>query len=325
MHRRRLDDRARRRDEPVEARGRVELRDRARLSGSPAAMRSIALEVRPHRRRGRGPARAPRARRSSSSVRAARIVERPAEDDDADVDPLAALDARHEAVDRVGERATRLTRSLRFRDERPRRLEPRRRRYSTYEPRSSPSSHSSGTAAATSSSNSLGDLRREPLVRLGDRAGEREAGRARRSPRTGAARARAPARRVVEVERRAVVDQPEPAVPEEQVRVLRGAVDVRHERVEPDDRGRELGRGRRPGRRAERQRAREEVDAEVEARARASRSWISGSGSARAERGVELDERELGTRKPSARASSPATTSATSAFGPWPAPRNLST
>jgi hypothetical protein len=71
------------------------------------------------------------------------------------------------------------------------------------------------------------------------------------------------ARAVVEIERCAVVDHPQPVVPVQQVRVLRRAVDVGHQRVEPDDRRRKLGRRRRPGRRAERQRAREKVDAEL--------------------------------------------------------------
>jgi hypothetical protein len=47
--------------------------------------------------------------------------------------------------------------------------------------------------------------------------------------------------RVVEVERRPVVDQPEPPVPPEEVRVADGAVDVRHEGVEPDDVSGEVG------------------------------------------------------------------------------------
>ena len=51
---------------------------------------------------------------------------------------------------------------------------------------------------------------------------------------------------VMEVQCGAVVDQPEPLVPDEQVRVPRRAVDVRHERVEPDDVGSLLGR-RTPG------------------------------------------------------------------------------
>ena len=50
---------------------------------------------------------------------------------------------------------------------------------------------------------------------------------------------------MVEVERRAVVDQPEPLVPPEEVRVLGGPVDVRHEGVEPYDVGGEVGIGRR--------------------------------------------------------------------------------
>ena len=46
---------------------------------------------------------------------------------------------------------------------------------------------------------------------------------------------------VLAEERRAVVDQVQPAVPDEQVRVAGSAVDVRHERVEPDHIGGQVG------------------------------------------------------------------------------------
>ena len=54
-------------------------------------------------------------------------------------------------------------------------------------------------------------------------------------------------------------------------------------------------------------------------------SWISGSGSARASSASTFTNTSSGTGSPTPRASSPATTSAASAFGPCPAPRNLST
>ena len=74
---------------------------------------------------------------------------------------------------------------------------------------------------------------------------------------------------VVEVERGAVVDQPQPVVPDQQVRVARGAVDVRGERVEPHDVGRQAGIGApRPARRVG-QRAGQEVHAQVRAGAAA--------------------------------------------------------
>ena len=97
---------------------------------------------------------------------------------------------------------------------------------------------------------------------------------------------------MVEVERRAVVDEPEPVVPEQQVRVLGRAIDVRHERVEPDDVGREPGIGRGARRRAERKRGREEVDAEVRARARHEEVLDLGVRLRPSEHRVELDERE---------------------------------
>ena len=58
---------------------------------------------------------------------------------------------------------------------------------------------------------------------------------------------------------------------------------------------------------------------------RASSSWTSQSGSARAMTGSTSMTTSSGTRSPRRRAISPATTSATSAFGPWPAPVNFAT
>ena len=100
-------------------------------------------------------------------------------------------------------------------------------------------------ALATSTS----QPRREPLAGLGDVARARQqhvvADRRERALRLG----RRVLPGVLEVERRAVVDQPDAAVPEQQVRVLRRAVDVRRQRVEPDDVGGELRVGRRRRRR----------------------------------------------------------------------------
>ena len=70
------------------------------------------------------------------------------------------------------------------------------------------------------------------------------------------------------------------------------SIDVRHERVEPDDRRSELGVGRGAGGRAERQRAGQEVDAEIEAGARDEQILDLGIGLGASERRVELDERE---------------------------------
>src|SRR6187551_1290470 len=73
---------------------------------------------------------------------------------------------------------------------------------------------------------------------------------------------------MVEVEGSAVVDQPQAPVPPEQVRVLRRAVDVGDQRVEPDGVCGEARLWRGPGGRTEGQRAGEEIDAEVEPTAR---------------------------------------------------------
>ena len=102
---------------------------------------------------------------------------------------------------------------------------------------------------------------------------------------------------MVEVERSAVVDEPQPAVPPEQVRVLRRAVDVRRERVEPDDVRGEVRLGPGPGRRAERQRAGKEVDAEIEPVAREKQVLDLRVGLGAADRRVELEQDELRHRE----------------------------
>ena len=253
------------------------------------------------------------------------VVERPAEDDHADVDPLAALDARHDADDRVGEGVTALTGTLGLHDEGARRLEPRREivdvdpAVGAVEPRGR---------------NRRGDLLEQLARHDRARAARRPrrssrrtaAARARRSPRTAAARARRGRRRRGGSRARRRGRSATAGRASEQVRVLRRAVDVRHERVEPDDVGRELRRRVGPGRRAERQRAR----AGSRRRGSGPRSRAADPGSRRParrgrSRGRARRRASSGTAKPSARASSPATTSATSALRPWPAPRNLST
>src|SRR5919199_2353806 len=85
-------------------------------------------------------------------------------------------------------------------------------------------------------------------------------------------------------------------MPAQQVRVARRPVDVRDQRVEPDDVRGQFRVGR-LGRRV-RQRAREEVDAEVEPGARGDQLLYLRVGLGRAERGVELHEHHLGHRQP---------------------------
>ena len=312
------------RDEPVEARRRVEARDRPRVgvAGRDPLERG---ELRPDRPRGRGRARARRPARSSSAVRTPQVVERPREEQDADVDPLAAVDPRHEPVDGVRERLTRGHGP----PPRPRRTRAARRagRAGSRRTRadSRPRASRPGSAAAISSSSGrvtsgassasasaigagvrqqhvLGDLReRRPLV-----PGRR-------------------LRRVVEEERRAVVDQPQPAVPEQEVRVARRPVDVRHERVEPDDAGRELRLAAQAPRRARTgSDAGQEVDAEVEAR----RSPGADPGSPdparrRASAGSSSTSASSGMGSPSARPSSPATSSADERLRPLPGAAQL--
>ena len=132
----------------------------------------------------------------------------------------------------------------------------------------------------------------------GSRTWSRMAGKGR--PRVG----RRVAPGVLAVQRGAVVDQPEPPVPGEQVGVLRRAVDVRGQRVEPDDRGGELGRrlgadGRRVG-----QRAGEEVEPDVAARRGVDELLDLAVGLGAAQLRVELHEDDL--RHGQARSRAPA-------------------
>jgi hypothetical protein len=102
---------------------------------------------------------------------------------------------------------------------------------------------------------------------------------------------------VVDVERRAVVDQPRRPVPDEDVRVLRRAVRVCHQPVEPDDVGCQLGRRERPDRRVEGERPGQEVERDV--RPGGARDQLLdlrirlGAG----EGGVQLDQHDLRDRQ----------------------------
>ncbi len=111
------------------------------------------------------------------------------------------------------------------------------------------------------------------------------------------------ARCMVEVERGAVIDQPEPVVPDEHVGVARRAVEVAHERVEPDDARRELGVGL-PRERIERDRAGQVVEREVERRraiaqlgAGADQVLDLGVGLGARQVGVDQGEDDLGNRQ----------------------------
>ena len=97
---------------------------------------------------------------------------------------------------------------------------------------------------------------------------------------------------VVEVQRCPVVYEPETIVPDQEVRVAWGAVDVGHQGIEPDDARGEVGI-RRPYERVEAERARQVVQGKVQTCTSFRRSCISGSGSA-AQLGREVDEHDLG-------------------------------
>ena len=155
----------------------------------------------------------------------------------------------HDAHDRVLERARRHGAPPRPRRRTPRGGSSRRRRYSAYSARARGANQSVGHAREHLLDDGAAQPRREPRVGRGDVAGARQqhvvADRRERAQRLGGR----VLPRVLQVERGAVVDQPQPAVPEQQVGVLRRAVDVGRERVEPDDLGGQLRVGRRARRR----------------------------------------------------------------------------
>jgi hypothetical protein len=98
----------------------------------------------------------------------------------------------------------------------------------------------------------------------------------------------------VDVEGGALVDQVEPLVPEEEVGVAGGAVDVREIGVEPDDRRGEGGVGSGRYGRVVAEGAGEEVDGEVEAGAGLDQGLDLGVGLGAAEDGVERGEGDVG-------------------------------
>ena len=105
---------------------------------------------------------------------------------------------------------------------------------------------------------------------------------------------------VVDVQRRAVVDEPGPAMPHQQVRVLRGAIRVGDQRVQPHDVRRERRIDDRAGRRrgrVEGQRAGQEVHAQVAPRARANEVVDLLVGLCVAEGRIDLDRDDVGDRQ----------------------------
>ena len=286
-----------RRDEPVEALG----RRRGARSGRPSGRRPRC--ARPRRGARCTASRSTpgaRARRRGGVERHAGGEEaaRPAEHDHARVQALAALDGGDHAHHRVLERARRHGGPPRP----PRRTPAAPRAGGTGTRRSRRATPARATpraqAGEVASTESRVEQRGEPDVRLFDRAaaGQQDVGADRRERAARLGRRVRPG--VLAVERGAVVDQPQAAVPDQQVGVLRRAVDVGGQRIEPDDRRGQLRVGRRARGRRVGERAGQEVEPDVAARARAISSWISGSGSARAELRVDLHEHDLGHRQP---------------------------
>ena len=163
-------------------------------------------------------------RRSSSSTRARQEVALAAEQDDAGVDPLAALDPRDDAQDRVAELATAPARARSASSPNARGASSRRAQVVDVASRRGRRRRASRRARGDHALEQRARRRRgrEPLVRLERSSRRVAAARARRS--AGTARVALLGRlepAVLEVERRAVVDQPQPPVPDEQVRVAR--------------------------------------------------------------------------------------------------------
>src|SRR5215212_3042958 len=66
------------------------------------------------------------------------------------------------------------------------------------------------------------------------------------------------------IDRGPMIDQPELAMPEQEIRIARGAIDIGKECIEPDDVRGKLGGNTRANRSTERQGARQIVDPDVE-------------------------------------------------------------
>ena len=178
-------------------------------------------------------------------MRRSRKSRRRQNSDDADVQPLAALDARDDAQHRVGERLARSAAGmLGLLDERARRREARG------EKRGEVVAAGAGSAPSQTSGTSATARRRPPAraaasrssaSRIGPASGEQDVlGRASaRGSCAVSASGRSPCWR----KNAAPWSMSQVLLaPDEQVRVAVRAVDVRHERVEPDDVGREPGR-----------------------------------------------------------------------------------
>ena len=96
----------------------------------------------------------------------------------------------------------------------------------------------------------------------------------------------------MKVERRAVVDQPQPAVPHQHVRVARSAIDVGHERIEPHDRRCELRRWRIDDR-IESRRAGQIIERQIQSHARANQCLDLGIGFRARKVRIELHQHEF--------------------------------
>jgi hypothetical protein len=104
---------------------------------------------------------------------------------------------------------------------------------------------------------------------------------------------------VMHVQRGAVIDQPRPPLPDEQVRVASRAVHVGHERVEPDHARRQLGVDQvARGQRVEVERAVQVAHADVAAEAPAQQLLDLGVALHASELGRQVDQREIGHRQP---------------------------
>ncbi len=99
---------------------------------------------------------------------------------------------------------------------------------------------------------------------------------------------------MVAVERRAVIDQPQLAVPPQQIGIARGAIHVRGEQIEPDDRGGFLGAHDMPGMHGVRKGCGQEVEPDVVAHAAHQQLLDLGVGLGAADGIVEREHHQLG-------------------------------
>src|SRR6185312_709333 len=98
---------------------------------------------------------------------------------------------------------------------------------------------------------------------------------------------------VMEVKSRAVIDKVERFVPQQQIRIVGGPVNVRYKGIEPHSAGGEIGIGAVMGRWIEHHRARQVIERKIQPDAGAQQISYLFVGFVAAESGIELNEDDL--------------------------------